>query len=123
MHLRQASYVMLFGFIVAGCQTPSGPTADMGSPPKFTKDSMTLIGVLRAPGTSSVASAPPGEWVIELPKNDYGQVRPAAVDVSDCADRARSLEGKHVSAQVRMPTRADAEAGATAVKVMSLEPK
>jgi hypothetical protein len=123
MHLCQASYVMLFGFIVAGCQSPSGPAADMGSPPTFTKDSMTLIGVLRAPATSSVASAPPGEWVIELPKDDRGQVRTAAVDVSDVADRARSLEGKQVSAQVRMPTRADVDTGATAVKVMSLEPK
>jgi hypothetical protein len=84
---------------------------------------MKLSGTLRSPGTSTLPNAWEGEWNIEPPRDSTGKVTPMAVDVSDVMDRAKAMEGKKVTATIKMPTQADAEAGATALKVVSLEAK
>ena len=114
--------MLLAGFVVCGCNNPvaSGPSAAALNAKRGVAN---ISGVLRSPGTSASPSATVGEWVIDLPRDTTGNITAFAVDVSDRMDQAKALEGKQVKATIKLPTQADAEAGANAAKLVSLEAK
>ena len=122
MRQLRLSLVLLAGLVTCGCMKPptSGPISH-GADAK--RGVMNVSGVLRSPGTSASPRATAGEWAVDLPKDMYGKINAIAVDVSDRMDQAKALEGKQVKATIKMPTQADAEAGANAAKLVSLEAK
>jgi hypothetical protein len=110
---------LLTALVAPGCAKPVAPAAAAADRPTIRRDTITIIGVLRAPGTSTAPGAPAGEWVVELPKGTDGKVATAPVDVSAVTERAAALAGQKVRATFRTPTQADAHL--TAMKLTALE--
>src|SRR5688500_10368318 len=107
MRVGGLACVLLLGVATSGCRpgTSDADTPRSGPNTPWHQKKLTLRGVLRAPGSSTVA-APVTEWVVERPGEEN---KPIAVDISGVRDRAIELEGKKVKATVRTPSQADAE--------------
>ena len=109
--------------VLLGCAKSFAPPGVAAPDPRdrttVKGDTITIAGVLRAPGTSTAPGAPAGEWVVELPRSTDGKVHTAPVDVSAVSEKAAALVGRKVRVTFRTPTQADAHA--TARKVTALE--
>ena len=101
---------------VSGCRPDEGSPRSGAMTPWHQKE-VTLRGVLRAPGSSTVA-APVAEWVVELPDEEN---KPVPVDISRVRDRAIELEGKEVKVTARTPAPSDAGAAPAPLVVKALE--
>jgi hypothetical protein len=108
------SCLLLLAWTACGCRPRDD--ADYRDTPWHQKE-VTVRGVLRAPGSSTVA-APVTEWVVERPGEEN---KPVAVDISGVRDRAIELEGKRVKVVARTPAQADVESRRAPLLVKELE--
>jgi hypothetical protein len=106
-------YVLLLAVTVLGCR----PRDDDYRDTPWHQKEITVRGILRAPGSSTVA-APVTEWVVERRGEEN---KPVPVDISGVRDRAIELEGKRVKVVAKTPSQADAEARRVPLLVKELE--
>lgn len=114
--MRLALLLPCLLLVVAACGCRPREDADYRDTPWHQKE-VTVRGVLRAPGSSTVA-APVTEWVVELPGEEN---KPVPVDISGVRDRAIELEGKRVKAVTRTPSQADVGSHRAPLLVKELE--